>query len=97
MIHSFLRQALVPSRLCASDGAMDGGTLIGRLDQIEAALDRIEAQAARIDPRRMAEPPALPDAELQDRHTALQASVRGALAQLDSLIDRDNRDREISA
>ncbi|VWX54670.1 hypothetical protein [Novosphingobium sp. 9U] len=74
---------------------MDGGTLIGRLDRIEAALDRIEAETARVASERLDYQPApefadiapQQDGGLRDRHAALQASVRTALARLDALIE----------
>ena len=88
-IHSFLVQALVLARLRFSDRTMDGGTLIGRLDRIEAALDRIEASAARIEAERHDEQSAAVsgDTQLEERHSALQTSVRAALARLDALIE----------
>ncbi|MBB4859100.1 hypothetical protein HNO88_002426 [Novosphingobium chloroacetimidivorans] len=76
---------------------MDGGTLIGRLDQIEAALDRIEALAARTDGAPAAGQTVVADADLQTRHEALRLSVRASIARLDALIERGGPDQGTSA
>ena len=62
---------------------MDEETLIGSLDRIEAALDRIEAGARKLGTRSVL-PPA--DAELEQRHLQLRTSVETALARLDAVL-----------
>ncbi|MET1755976.1 hypothetical protein ABVV53_10975 [Novosphingobium sp. RD2P27] len=66
---------------------MDEGTLIGSLDRIEAALDRLEACAAKIAAQESGRPAAPPiDADLEQRHSALRSSVETALARIDTLL-----------
>ncbi len=61
--------------------------LIGSLERIEAALDRIEAQAASL---AAPVPDAPADAALQQRHRQLQVSVATALARIDALLADDD-------
>lgn len=60
---------------------MDGHTLIGALERIEAALDRIEQSAAR--PR---QPVKAEESALAQRHAALQGDVATALSRIDALL-----------
>lgn len=56
-------------------------SLVGSLDRIEAALDRIEIRVQAVQE-------AGGDADLQGRHQRLQSDVESALARIDALLAR---------
>ncbi|MEW9856782.1 hypothetical protein [Novosphingobium sp. M1R2S20] len=63
---------------------MDGETITGSLDRIEAALQRIEAAARETE--NQARVTIESDSDLEQRHEDLRAAVTNALARLDTLL-----------
>jgi len=62
---------------------MNGSSIIGSVDRIEAALARIETALGQ---GRTVPVDAAGDGDLEVRHEALKASVADALARIDALI-----------